>query len=38
MMTSLQSAVYVYDGDGSLVKSIINNVVTYYVGRHITRQ
>jgi hypothetical protein len=34
MMTSLQSAVYVYDGDGSLVKSIINNVVTYYVGRH----
>jgi RHS repeat-associated protein len=25
---------YFYDGDGNLVKSIINNVVTYYVGRH----
>jgi RHS repeat-associated protein len=34
MMTSLQSATYIYDGDGNQVKSIINNVVTYYVGRH----
>jgi RHS repeat-associated protein len=34
MVTSLQSAVYVYDGDGNLVKSIINEVVTYYAGRH----
>jgi hypothetical protein len=34
MVTSLQSAVYVYDGDGNLVKSVINEVVTYYVGRH----
>jgi RHS repeat-associated protein len=25
---------YIHDGDGNLVKSIINNVVTYYVGRH----
>jgi hypothetical protein len=34
MVTSLQSAVYVYDGDGNLVKSIVNEVVTYYAGRH----
>jgi uncharacterized protein RhaS with RHS repeats len=34
MMTSAQSATYIYDGDGNQVKSIINNVVTYYVGRH----
>jgi hypothetical protein len=24
----------IYDGDGNLVKSIVNEVVTYYVGRH----
>jgi hypothetical protein len=34
MMASLQSAEYVYDGDGNLVKSIGNEVVTYYAGRH----
>lgn len=25
---------YVYDGDGTMVKSIINGVSTYYPGRH----
>jgi RHS repeat-associated protein len=34
MTTLLQSAVYVYDGDGNLVKSIVNEVVTYYAERH----
>jgi len=34
MMTAAQSATYIYDGDGNLVKSIVNEVVTYYVGRH----
>ena len=24
----------IYDGDGNLVKSIVNEVVTYYAGRH----
>ena len=31
---SLTGAVYVYDGDGTMVKSIINGVSTYYAGRH----
>ena len=28
----LQSAYYVYDGDGNLVKSVINGKTTYYLG------
>jgi hypothetical protein len=30
----LQSAEYVYDGDGNMVKAVVNDVVTYYPGRH----
>jgi len=31
---ALVSAQYVYDGDGNLVKAIVNGVATYYPGRH----
>ena len=27
-------AEYVYDGDGNMVKAVVNDVVTYYPGRH----
>jgi hypothetical protein len=30
---TLTGAVYVYDGDGTMLKSIINGVSTYYLGR-----
>jgi RHS repeat-associated protein len=30
----LQSAEYFYDGDGNMVKAVVNDVVTYYPGRH----
>jgi hypothetical protein len=30
----LQSASYVYDDDGNMVKAVVNDVVTYYPGRH----
>ena len=29
----LQSAEYFYDGDGNMVKAVMNDVVTYYPGR-----
>jgi hypothetical protein len=28
----LVSASYTYDGDGNMVKSVVNGVTTYYVG------
>ncbi|MBI9047120.1 MAG: hypothetical protein JEZ06_21720 [Anaerolineaceae bacterium] len=31
---ALEEAQYIYDGDGKLIKTIINDVVTVYVGRH----
>ncbi len=31
---TLTGAEYVYDGDGTIVNSIINGVSTYYPGRH----
>ena len=33
-METLESAIYIYDGDGTMVKSIINGVMTFYPGRH----
>jgi RHS repeat-associated protein len=30
---ALQNATYVYDGDGNLVKSVINNKSTYFLGK-----
>jgi RHS repeat-associated protein len=30
----LQEAAYIYDGDGNMVKAKVNDVVTYYPGRH----
>jgi len=30
----LQSAEYFYDGDGNMVKGVVNGVKTYYPGRH----
>ncbi len=33
----LTGADYVYNGDGEMVKSIVNDVVTYYAGKHYNR-
>ena len=30
----LQSASYSYDGDGNMVRAVVNDVVTFYPGRH----
>ena len=30
----LQEAAYTYDGDGNMVKGVVNGVETYYPGRH----
>jgi hypothetical protein len=32
----LEHAYYIYDGDGNLVKSIVNDTVTYFVGKYYT--
>lgn len=32
------SASYIYDGDGNMVKSIVNDVVTYYPGGHYQKE
>jgi len=32
------NAVYTYDGDGNMVKSVVNNVTTYYPGRHYNKE
>ena len=34
----LQSAQYIYDGDGNMVKSLVNETVTYYVGKLYQKQ
>jgi YD repeat-containing protein len=34
----LEHAYYVYDGDGNLVKSIVNDTVTYFMGKYYTRE
>ncbi len=34
----LEHAYYVYDGDGNLVKSIVNETETYFVGKYYTRE
>ena len=34
LLSSAVDAFYWYDGDGTLVKSEVNGVVTYYAGRH----
>jgi RHS repeat-associated protein len=34
----LEHAYYIYDGDGNLVKSIVNETVTYFVGKYYTRE
>ena len=34
----LEHAYYIYDGDGNLVKSIVNDTVTYFVGKYYQKQ
>jgi RHS repeat-associated protein len=34
LLSSVVEAFYWYDGDGTMVKSQVNGVVTYYAGRH----
>ncbi len=33
-LPAFTGATYTYDGDGNMVKSVVNGVTTYYAGRH----